>query len=146
MFKKITAVSASILCAALLMVNTASAEDGKRYEDSVKWKNVVKITYKIGKRDDALKIIKDYYQVASKKAKTPMPEMVMEMHTGDYDLLVIWHMQNGIEDMTWETNPDSVAWRKALNDVAGSEEKAQEILDEYVSYIAHAENEIALVR
>ncbi|WP_394172449.1 hypothetical protein [Thalassotalea litorea] len=146
MLKKILTVAGSMICAASLMLSPAMAEEGKRYDDSVKWKNVVKITYKIGKRDDALKIIRDYYQVASEKAKTPMPEMVMEMHTGDYDLLVIWHMQNGIEDMTWETNPDSVAWRKALNDVAGSEEKAQEILDEYVSYIAHAENEIALVR
>ncbi|QDP01916.1 hypothetical protein [Thalassotalea sp. PS06] len=146
MLKKLLLVAGSIICATTLTLTSASAEEGKRYDESVKWKNIVQITYKIGKRDAALKIISDYYKKASEKAKTPMPEVVMEMHTGDYDLLVVWHMENGVEDMTWEQNPNGMAWRKALNEIAGSEEKAQEILDNYASYIDHAENQIAIVR
>lgn len=146
MLKKLLLVAGSIIFATSLTLTSASAEEGKRYDENVKWKSIVKITYKIGKRDDALKIIRDYYEKASEKAKTPKPEVVMEMYTGDFDLLVVWHMENGVEDMTWETNPNSIAWRKALNEIAGSEEKAQAILDEYVSYIDHADNQIAIVR
>ena len=122
------------------------AEEGKRFDSSVTWKNVVKIDYKPGKRGDALKIIKDYYMPATKKAGTEGPELVFELQTGDYDLLVVWHMSGGITDMTWEDHPDDAKWIAALNEVAGSEEKAKEIMAKYLSYVEHAENDIALVR
>lgn len=125
---------------------TYSEEAGKRYDANVSWKNVVKINYKPGKTSDALKIIKDYYRPATVKAKTSGPETIMEMHTGDYDLLVVWHMQGGISDMTWENHPDNKLWREALNEIAGGEDKAQAIMDEYLSYIENAENDIAMVR
>lgn len=144
MYKRtITVIS---ILALILSFNIAKADDGKRYDDSVTWKNVVKITYKPGKRDEALGIIRDYYMKASMKAKTPRPESVMEMHTGNFDLLVVWHMQGGITDMTWEKNPNNAKWREALNEIAGSKEKAQEILDSYLACIESAENDIALVR
>ncbi|WNC71092.1 hypothetical protein RGQ13_13285 [Thalassotalea psychrophila] len=137
----------SVLTASFLMASNISiAEDGKRYDKSVTWKNVVKINFKPGKRDEALKIISDYYRPATVKAKTPAPEVIMELQTGDYDLLVVWHMEGGVNDLTWEKGPNGKKWRAALNEIAGGEEKAQEILDQYVNYIDNAENNIALVR
>ncbi|MEW6998051.1 hypothetical protein AADZ86_10135 [Colwelliaceae bacterium BS250] len=123
-----------------------SEEAGKRYDASASWKSVVKINFKPGKTNDALKIIKDYYKPATVKAKTSGPETIMEMHTGDYDLLVVWGMPGGISDMTWENHPDNKLWRDALNEIAGGEEKAQAIMDEYLSYIDNAESDIAMVR
>ncbi|MFQ3248712.1 MAG: hypothetical protein ACI9O6_000514 [Glaciecola sp.] len=144
MFNKIILV---VFGASLFLVShTVIAQDGKRYDSSVTWKNIVKINYHVGKRDSALAIIRDYYREASIKAKTPMPELVLELQTGDYDLLLVWHMEGGVNDLTWERGPNSKKWRAALNEVAGSEEKAQEILDEYLSYIDSAENDIAIVR
>lgn len=137
----------SIIGSAMLFnINIAQAEDGQRYDDSVTWKSVVRINYKPGKMGDALKIIKDYYRKASEQAKTPMPELIMEMQTGDYDLIVVWHMEGGITDMTWETGPNDKKWRAALNELAGGEDKAQAILDEYLSYIDDASSDIALVK
>lgn len=138
----ISLLSSAMMCT----INTAQAEDGKRYEDSVTWKSIVRINYKPGKTGDALKIIKDYYQKASKKAETPMPEMVMEMQTGDFDLLVVWHMEGGISDMNWETGPNEKKWRDALNEIAGGEDKGKAVLEEYLSYIDNVDSDIALVR
>ena len=144
MFNKIILV---VFGASLFFVShTSIAQDGKRYDASVTWKSIVKINYHVGKRDKALAIIRDYYRKAASKAKTPMPEMVFELQTGDYDLLLIWHMEGGVNDLTWEKGPHGKKWRAALNEVAGSEEKAQEILDEYLSYIDSAESDIAIVR
>lgn len=139
-FIKFTTVTISLIFSSLLFANEA-----KRYDDSAQWKSVVKINFKIGKRDEALKIINEHFAPASTKAKTPQPELVLEMHTGDYDLLVVWHMEGGINDMTWDVSPDNIAWRKALNDMVGGKDKAQEILNKYRSYIESVENDIALV-
>ena len=144
MYKKIVI---SVITASFLMASNVSvAEDGKRYDKSVTWKNVVRVNYKPGKRDEALKIISDYYRPATEKAKTPGPEVVMELQTGDYDLLVVWHMEGGVNDLTWEKGPHGKAWRSALNDIAGGEDKAQAIIEEYISYVDNADNDIALVR
>lgn len=144
MFKR--TVSMITILAIALSFNLAQAEEGKRYEDSAKWKSVVKVNYKPGKRDEALGIIRDYYVKASIKAGTLRPESVLEMHTGDYDLLIIWHMKGGITDMTWEKSPDNIKWRAALNELAGSKEKAQEILTQYINCVETTENDIAMMR
>jgi len=132
-------------CIALIYTPLVTAKDAKRYDDSVMWKNVVKINFKIGKRSDALKIINEHFRPATKKAKTSPPELLLEMSTGDYDLLVVWHMEGGINDMTWDVSPDNITWRKALNELSGGKDKAQKVIDEYRSYIESAENDIAMV-
>lgn len=130
----------------LLLTPLSFAKEAKRYDKSVTWKEVVKINFKAGKRSDALKIINEHFKTASVKAKTPSPQLMLEMTTGDYDLLVIWHMEDGIKDMTWETSPDNIAWRTAFNELSGGEDEAKKILDEYQSYIESAEYDIAMIK
>ncbi|WP_157726595.1 hypothetical protein [Thalassotalea crassostreae] len=146
MMKKILIACTTVAVLLFSNVNVALAEDGKRFDKNVTWKNVVKINFKNGKRGEALKIIKNYYEKATEKAGTRGPETVMEFRTGDYDLLVVWHMPGGVNDMTWEDHPDNKKWRAALNDIAGGEDKAKEILDNFSSLIDNAENDIAIVR
>jgi hypothetical protein len=134
-----------ITCATLLSSSVVFANEAKRYDDNVTCKNIVKINFKIGKRSDALKIIKEHFKPAAVKSKTPQPELLLELHTGDYDVLTVWHMEDGIKDMTWDTSPNDIAWRAALNELSGGKDKAQKILDEYRSYIESAENDIAMV-
>ncbi len=143
MKKVITGFTAAI---ALLATSFAYANEAKRLDDSVAWKEVVKINFKIGKRADAIKIITEHFRPASIKAKTPQPESMLEMYTGDFDLLVVWHMEGGVSDLTWDTSPDNIAWRKAFDELAGGKEEADKILAEYRSYIESAENDIAIVK
>ncbi|WP_185153297.1 hypothetical protein, partial [Fulvivirga lutimaris] len=83
----------------------------------------------------AREIIANYHQKASEKAGTPGPEMVLEMNSGEWDIMAIWGMKGGISDMDWEVNPNGIKWRKAMNEIAGSAEKAQAIIDELDSLV-----------
>ena len=129
-----------------MFTSSAVSKEAKRFDKNIQWKEVVKINFKIGKRDDALKIINDHFKPASVKAKTPQPQLQLEMFTGDYDLLVVWHMEDGINDLTWELSPDNIAWRSAFDELAGGKDKAKEILDEYRSYIESVEYDIAMIK
>ncbi|MDX1373013.1 MAG: hypothetical protein R3321_11115, partial [Nitrososphaeraceae archaeon] len=79
--------------------------EGKKYENP-QWKQIVYIKYEPGKFGEAMKIVKDYYMEAGKKAGTPSPEMMLEMKSGEWDLMIVWHMKGGIADMDWEVSPD----------------------------------------
>ncbi len=117
----------------------------KKY-DNPQWYNIVYVDYLPGKYNKARAIIQDYFIKASEQAGTPGPVMVLEMNSGPYDIMALWHMKDGIESMNWEVSPNDVKWRKALNEIAGSAEKASEIQKEYQSYIASSSNSIGRIR
>lgn len=139
-----------ILCASICLVFVsqglnAQEMTAKKYDDP-QWYNVVHIDYKAGNYNKARKIVADYFMKASENAGTPGPVMVLELNSGKYDIMAVWHMKEGIESMNWDISPDNIKWRNALNELAGSPEKAGEILKEYQSYIASSSNEIARLR
>ncbi len=136
----------AVLLSSSLFANADDHKEAKRMGKEVTWKQVVKVNYKVGMTSKALKIIKDYYHPASVKAGTPVPETVVRMQTGDIDLLVIWRLPGGVNDLTWETSPDNIKWQKAFVELAGSEEKAKEIREEYLSYLEHVEMDIGIHR
>lgn len=146
--KKILQVS--LLIGLFIMLGSTSVtaqkvREAKKYDDP-EWKRVVLIDYKAGQANRAREIVRDYYAPASKNAGTPGPQMVMEMHSGEYDIMAIWAMEGGIEDMNWDIHPNNIKWRNALNELAGGADKAVEIMKEYsgcvnksTSYIARVE-------
>ena len=80
---------------------------------------------------------------AGKAANLPGPEMVLEMNSGEYDLMVVWKMKDGIEDMNWEVSPNDVKWYNSFLNVVGSKEKADEIDAEYQACIRSSKGELA---
>jgi hypothetical protein len=44
-------------------------------------------------------------------------------------------MKEGLEQLNWETNPDDIKWMTAMSEIAGSPDKAQEILNEWSSLV-----------
>lgn len=110
--------------------------------DNPEWKWVVHVDYHSGKAGKAMDIIRDYYMKAQKKAGTPAPELIAVLETGQYDLMIIWNMTNGVEDLNWKISPNNIKWRAALNEVAGSKEKADEILAEYQTYVNSSKSEL----
>src|SRR5258706_14334745 len=103
--------------------------------ENPRWKQIVYIDFHDGKYDRAITIIKDYFEKAGKKANLPGPETMMRMSSGSWDLMLIWNMKGGVEDLNWETSPDDVTWMKALGELAGGSDKAKAILDEYMSLV-----------
>jgi len=114
----------------------------KRIENA-EWKNVV---FHPGKMGKALEIINNHYEKAAAKAGTPTPQMVVEMASGEWDMMIVWHMPEGVQSMTWEVSPNNIAWRKALNEQEGGKENADKLMEEYQSLIARAVNQIGMVK
>ena len=141
-------LSIYLLTGVLIFVSVSvSAQEervAKKY-DNPEWKNVFLIDYKSGKMERAREIIREYYAPATEKAGTSGPQMVMVLHSGEYDLMVIWAMEGGIEDMNWDINPNNIKWRNALIEIAGGKEEARKIMDEYSSCINRSTNYIARV-
>ncbi len=131
-----------ILCVLFSIKGLYAQEmEAKKFDDP-QWYNIVHVDYQPGKFDKARAIIRDYFKPASVKAGTPTPVMVLALNSGPYDLMTVWHMKDGIESMNWEISPDNIKWRMALNEIAGSAEKATEIQQEYQSYIVSSSNSI----
>lgn len=103
--------------------------------DNPEWKRVSFIKFKADKFSRAKEIIKNYYAKAGQKAATPGPSLIVDLMTGEWDMMVVWDMKGGIEEMNWETSPNDIKWMTAMNDIAGGSDKAKMIMDEFSSLI-----------
>jgi hypothetical protein len=129
--------SLSILCILFFAIlSTADAQEmkAKKFENP-QWKTVTFIKFKSGKSDRAREIIRNYYEKAAQKASVSSPIMALDLVTGEWDMMVVWDMKGGIEEMNWEISPDNVKWMAALNEIAGGGDKAKAILDEFSGLI-----------
>jgi hypothetical protein len=111
------------------------APKAKKYEDPV-WYSMTHVKYKPGRLDDAMKMIKEYFEPASVEAGTPGPAMVMINHTGEWDLTIVWKMKGGLSAMEWETSPEDVKWMSAMHEMVGGGDKAKEIMEQYQSLVS----------
>ena len=101
--------------------------------DNPKWTRMEMIKFKEGKSGRAMEIIQNYFLAACLQSNTPAPALV-NIVTGDWDLMAVWNME-GIEEMNWETSPNDVKWMKAISDIAGGGNKAKSIIDEFSSLV-----------
>ncbi|MFY0654899.1 MAG: hypothetical protein JXQ96_22910 [Cyclobacteriaceae bacterium] len=125
---------------------SAQASDQPSKYENPEWKSVVYVDFKSGKYGRAKEIVDKYYLPASKKSGTPGPEMVLEMRTGEWDLMIIWGFEGGISDMDWKNSPNNIAWTKALNELAGGADKAKAIREEYSGLISRSSSQIGKIR
>ena len=136
--------SATLLISLLLISAACFAQQPKKI-DNPRWKQIVSIKFHEGKVDRAMTIIKDYFEPSAKKANTSTPEMALRMATGKWDLVLVWNMKGGVEELNWEMSAEDVAWMKALGELAGGPEKGKAILDEYLSLIRESNSELARI-
>jgi hypothetical protein len=145
--KKLLAVLCILAIVAFVFPTASRAQQANkpmRYEN-VAWKTITYVKFVSGKRNKALGIIRDHFQKAAQTARLPGPAMY-EMRTGEWDLVLVWEMKEGVENLTWERSPNSVAWFKALGEQEGGADKAQALYDEYNSLVAEGHSEIAMLR
>ena len=92
---------------------------GKKY-DNPQWKTVEMLECKHDKMDRVREIIKDYFIKAAEKAGSRKPAMILEPATGEWNVIIVWNMKEGLEQLNWETNPDDIKWMTAMSGIAGS--------------------------
>jgi len=140
-----TIITLTGLCFFLCNGNAHAQEmEAKKFENP-QWKSVVLIKFEAGKKGKAIEIIDNYFKKATEKAGTQSP-MAINMRTGDYDMVLVWNMDGGIEDMNWEMSPNGVKWWAAMAEIAGSPEKAQEVWQEYMSLVDYSASNIGMAR
>lgn len=129
--------SLSLLLTALITVfvfTTAEAQEAEKYENP-EWYSFVHVDYHPGMMGEARDIIENYFKKASDQAGTPKPVMEISLAAGEYDMLVVWKMVDGVEGMNWKRSPNQVKWWQAMTEIAGSEEKAEEVMKKYQSCV-----------
>ncbi|MEL7532139.1 MAG: hypothetical protein AAFN10_12555 [Bacteroidota bacterium] len=141
--KKVIFNTLAFLGFGLFLLPSTYAQEGVK-RDNPQWKRVVMLDFKAGKENRAIEIIDDYFKVASEKASTPGPEVMVDFQTGSWDRMAIWGM-DGIESMNWALSPDNQKWWAALTELAGGEEKAEALWAEYQACIARSSSELALM-
>jgi hypothetical protein len=130
----ILSVALILFCSSLISTTAQAQMQPKKY-DNPQWKAIEFIKFKEGKMDRVREIIRTYFVKSSEKAGTPEPSMASELVTGEWDMMVVWDMKGGIEEMNWETSPNDIKWMTALNEIAGGADKAKAILDEWSSLV-----------
>ncbi len=130
-FKKLVPLLAFIFCFNLLQAQELKA---KKHEN-LKWYYVSLVKFEDGKMEDAKKIIDDYFIPTDEEAGHQAPIAELDLLFSEWDQIVIFPMEEGLEALEWEMSPRNVEWMKIFNKRAGSQEKAKEIMDNFESYI-----------
>lgn len=95
------------------------------------------------KADDAKRILGHYFSIANELAGFSTPVMELELSSEDYNYMVVWEIKEDAEHLNWQTCPTNDEWYNALVTVAGSEEKARELIVKYDSYVQASKTEFA---
>ncbi|MFK7923689.1 MAG: hypothetical protein AB8H47_17150 [Bacteroidia bacterium] len=142
--KKLVFNTIALLGLALFLMPSTFAQEGIKHENP-QWKRVVMLDFHADKEKRAIEIIDEYFKVASKNAGTPGPEVMVDFETGEWDLMAIWGMSDGIESMNWVVSPNNQKWWAALVKITGGEEEAEAIWAEYQSCIARSSADLGLM-
>lgn len=114
----------------------------KKY-DNPQYYKVTYLKFHSGKSTQAKKIIDQYFVPTSNKAGIPGPVMHLNMITGEWDIMVIWHLKEGLESLNWELSPEDILWEKAFIEITGGKEKGIEISQQWESYIQNSKTHLA---
>lgn len=141
MLRSIVLVLAMLFCFSLISAQEKEMNP-KKYENP-EYYMVSYVKFHAGKSGDAKKIIDEYFIPSSQDAEIAGPVMHLDLITGEWDMLVIWHMKEGLESLNWEMSPDDIKWEKAFVKLVGGEEKGKEISRKWESYIKSSKSEIS---
>ena len=135
-----------ILAAALAMplAATPAAADGheeaKPELANKDWYNVVSMRFHAGKQADAMELIKMF--IATDKALGLEPPIMLNMSTGEYDVMVMFKMREGIASMGWKNSPSGKKWNAKFTELVGGEEKAKEHWEKFGKVVAASSSDI----
>ena len=128
-----------------LSLSSLSAQDDppkpEKWKD-VTWHEVVLVDFQSGKLKRVNEIL-DLYEKAGENAGVKGPEFHWLM-TGDYNAMVIWHLEEGPSALEWKRTADGIKWWGEFIKLAGSKEEAEKLSDEYSSLINKSTSYISM--
>ena len=118
-------------------------ETGAKEYQNPEWFEIVHVKYKAGTKEKAQAIIKDYFMATGRESNLPGPQMMLDVVSGEWDMLFLWKLEEGIKTLDYEISPTGAKFREAFLKKVGGEEKARAIWEEYYSYIQDWDTEFA---
>lgn len=138
-FKNLLPVLALLFCFNFSFAQEVTAE---RYEN-VEFYSITFFKWENGKREDAMKMINDYFKPTAQDAGQRLPVMELDLLYSEWDHMVVFPMEEGLEVFEWKTSPADAKWMNALEKRVGSKEKVQEMWEEFGSYIEDSKSMLA---
>ncbi len=130
--------------AVFLFFNFASAQDiaAEKFEN-VEFYTITFFKWEEGKMEDAKKMINEYFKPSAEDAGQRLPEMELDLLYSDWDHMVVFPMEEGLEVFEWKTSPGDAKWMAALEKRVGSKEKVQEMWQQFSSYVKESKAMLA---
>lgn len=128
--------------AALLPVAAAQVEaKPEKLPGSTSWHRIVRIAYKPGKLDAALKIIEEHFRPAADASGFPPPKAYVHV-SGSWNVTLNFRLPGGLSDLGWKLSPKNAAWMNSLAKNCGGVEKAKAVMAEYMGLIVKFESDL----
>lgn len=110
--------------------------------ENPEWFRIDYVDFHPGMADKANGIIDEFFVKASKKAGTALPAMNFQTYSGDNDLIIIWKMQDGIEELNWKLSPDNLKWWNAMMEICGGNDEAEAKMQEYYACVRNSRGDL----
>lgn len=130
-FKSLLLGFAFLFCFSFVSAQEMKAE---KYEN-LEWYTISYYKWEAGKAEDAKKIINEYFKPTRQDIRSQLLVMEVDLLYSEWDYMVVFPMEDGLEVFEWKTSPRNVQWNQAFLKRAGSEEKVKEINEKFSSYV-----------
>ncbi|MBD2842072.1 hypothetical protein [Erythrobacter rubeus] len=104
------------------------------------WHRVNFVRFHEGKQGRASEIIAMFEQADEKIGRTS--PILIHMNTGPWHMIGAFPLENGIAEMGWTQTADDKAWRDAFAEIAGGQDQARALWEEFSSLIAERQRHI----
>lgn len=147
-----TLITAGLAIAGTLAVVAAAHplqqanEHKARKLTNTSWYEIRQVDFKPGKRDAALKIMREQFQPAAESAGLPVARIFEYATGGRWDIQLIFSMPDGPSELEWEIHPDDEKWMAALAAHCGGQDKAEAVIASYRDLISSGASELAIER
>lgn len=127
----------------LASVGTVQSQEMKvKKYDNPEWVRVGMIKFKPMMKEKAQSIINNYFVKADMALGKKGPT-AFDMATGEYDMIVAFPMDQGIETLNYEMSDSDIAWIKELSKLTGGQEQAMAKLQEFYGMVDKMTSDIA---
>ena len=108
------------------------------------WFEAKYIKFKPGKASDARRLLQEYLYKANEISGRLV--LTFESDMGDWDHIAYLHLKDGPKQLTYENADIETKWWNAVVKLAGSEQKAKEIIQDYNNCILNEKHSLVRMR
>lgn len=114
----------------------------KKHENP-EWVRIAYVKFKPMMKDKAKSIINDYFMKAGQNSGGLEPTSY-DLASGEYDMIVIFPLEKGIETLNYEMTEDDIKWMSEMSKLTGGQDKAMAKMQEFYSYVSKMDSDIAM--